>query len=239
MSNTRCANLIHGTTLELSNRTEPPGYRTFVALLCNSGVWVSCSMYGPLTKWASEKDDSFAWADTLLTITLQLLVNHVDKYPRNAVIGIPDLFTSGDKYVAGYVVGCSYVYGAGQVKQRREQEAGRSVTVRRGGVVWEDRKQWSSFLIVDASVVQMALMAGGCVDDLANCGMARVTRNIIDLGYDWASGDICNSILTMSEGKTHRISLSRAYVKVTAVLNRMGYVRPDAVGSVAVVSTHA
>lgn len=164
---------------------------------------------------------------------------YLDKYSRDAYVGVLDLQTSDEKYVASYAVGCSYSFGAIQVKQRREHEAGKSITVRRGGVVWEDRKLWSSFLTVDSGAVQMALMAGGCVDDLANIGMVRVINDVVDVGYDWSSGDVGNSILTMTKGKTDRISLSRAYVKVAAVLNRMATRRSDTVGSVAVVTTHA
>ncbi|KAF9301515.1 hypothetical protein BGZ74_006625 [Mortierella antarctica] len=328
---TRCANFIYGTTLQLSRRIDPPGYRTLVALLCNWSAWLSCSMYDSLTKWASNKGDAFTWADTLHTSKIHFVdaeVRHIgrphedgllhkgpgwdddgstawvetckkyglrgtymrqtigmyvlmvevgmhgkgtlawscmaldtkfavdynlasdnspcriwckylDKYSHDAAVGVLDLPTSDEKYVASYAVGCSYSFGAIQVKQRREHEAGKSITVRRGGVVWEDRKLWSSFLIADSGAVQMALIAGGCADDLANIGMVRVINDVVDLGYDWSSGDVGNSILTMTKGKTDRISLSRAYVKVAAVLNRMASLRPDTVGSVAVVTTHA
>ncbi|KAG0093421.1 hypothetical protein BGZ92_005663 [Podila epicladia] len=328
---TRCANFIYGTTLELSRRIDPPGYRTLVALLCNWGAWLSCSMYDSLTKWSSNKGDSFTWADTLhtskihfvdaelrhigrphengllnkgpgwdddgslawiktckkyglrgtfmrqtigmyvlmvevgmhgkstlawscMTLDTKFAVDYnlasdnspcriwceyLDKYSYEASVGALDLPTSDEKYVASYAVGCSFSFGAIQVKQRREHEAGKSHTVRRGGVVWEDRKLWSSFLVADSGAVQMALIAGGCVDDLANIGMVRVINDVVDLGYDWSSGDVGNSILTLTKGKTDRISLSRAYVKVAAVLNRMASLRPDTVGSVAVITTHA
>ncbi|KAG0028862.1 hypothetical protein BGZ81_004359 [Podila clonocystis] len=328
---TRCANFVYGTTLELSRRIDPPGYRTLVALWCNWGAWLSCNMYESLTKWASDKGDAFASADTLHTSKIHFVdaelkhagrnhdagllhkgpgwddegsaawvetckkyglrgtymrqtigmyalmveigmhdkgtlawscmaldtkfavdynlasdnspcriwCDYLDKYSRDASIGILDLPTSDEKFVASYSVGCSYSFGAIQVKQRREHEAGKLVAVRRGGVVWEDRKLWSSYLIVDSGAIQMSLMAGGCVDDLANIGMVRVINDVVDLGYDWSSGDIGNSILTMTKGKTDRISLSRAYVKVAAVLNRTGRLRPDTVGSVAIATSHA
>ncbi|KAF9575856.1 hypothetical protein EC968_001239 [Mortierella alpina] len=336
LCDSRCANFLYGTTLALSKRVDPPGYRTLVALLSNWGSWVSCSMYDSLTNWTriekgTKTDQDFAWADTLhtskihfvdadlkhigrphsdglldkgpgwdhdgsaewiqvckkyglrgtymrQTIGVYVLMfeigmydkgrtawscmvldtkffvdynlatdvspcavwwNHVDKYSRDAIVGCSNLPTEEEKYVAAYAVGCAYGYGASQVKQRREQEAGKNVAVRRGGVVWDNRELWSSFLIVDAGALQIALMAGGCVDDLANCGMTRVVNDVIDLGYDWASGDVSNSILTMSKGKTDRLSLRQAYRKVAAVLNRMGSMRPDTVGSVAVVTTHA
>ncbi|KXN69575.1 hypothetical protein CONCODRAFT_71374 [Conidiobolus coronatus NRRL 28638] len=127
-----------------------------------------------------------------------------------------------------------------KVKQRREQEAGNGrITVRRGGVVWEDRELWTTFLCVDGGVSQMALMAGGCCDDLANCGITRVINDVIDLGYDWASGDMCNSILTLSSGKTGRDDLAIAYKKVASVLNRMRAMRPNSVAAMGIITTHA
>ncbi|KAG0049962.1 hypothetical protein BGZ83_005230 [Gryganskiella cystojenkinii] len=342
--NGRCAQFVYKTTRDLSKRIDPPGYRTFVALLSNWSAWVSCSMYEALTEWSSRLPgcQDFAWADTLNTSKIRFVDaklqpadcrdhepgllnkgpgwedegsaawirtcekyglrgtymrqsigflalmyeigmynkgplawscmaldtkffvdynlasdnspcnswwNHVDKYSREAIIDVVNQRHRASKtadndiekkYVASYAVGCSFAFGASQVKQRREQEAGsKAVAVRRGGVIWEDRELWSSYLIVDSGTVQMALMAGGCVDDLGSCVMARIVNDVIDLGYDWGSGDVCNSILTMTDGKTDRISLSRAYVKVAAIINRLSTMRPDSVASVSVIVSHA
>jgi hypothetical protein len=166
-------------------------------------------------------------------------VLHIDNYTRDSFSVIDNPNDDERAYIACYAAGCAYAYGAGQVKQRQEQDAGNTTRVRRGGVVWEDRRLWSSFLIVDAGVVQVALVGGGCTDDLGNCGVTRVINDVIDLGYDWSSGDVCNSILTLSKGKTTRIELARAYAKVASVLNRMSLYRNDTVGAVGVVTTHA
>lgn len=77
-------------------------------------------------------------------------------------------------------------------------------------VVWEDRELWQSYIIVDAAVTQLALMTGGCSDDIANCGLTRIINDVVDLGYDWGSGDVCNSILTLCKGDTSRLELVRA-----------------------------
>ncbi|KAG0014665.1 hypothetical protein BGZ81_000320 [Podila clonocystis] len=344
--NGRCANFLYGTTMDLSKRTDPPGYRTLVALLSNWTAWVSCSMYDALDEWVSRKGDCYAWADTLHTSKIYFidadfhvvgrphevgLLNkghgwddegspgwvetckkyglrgtymrqnvgmlmlmyeigmygrgplawscmaldtkffvdynlaadnspcnswwdHIDKLSRQAIFNVTassdsqppplsSLSSSSDdddkKYVASYALGCSFAYGAIQVKQRCEQDIGKSTTMRRGGVVWEDRELWTSFLVVDGALSQMMNMTGGCVDDLGGCAMVRVINDVVDLGYDWGSGEVCNSILTITQGKTDRESLSRAYVKVAAVLNRMSIMRPDIVGSVGVLTVQA
>ncbi|KAG0049961.1 hypothetical protein BGZ83_005229 [Gryganskiella cystojenkinii] len=337
--NGRCANFLYGTTVDLSKRTDTPGYRTMVGLLCNWSSWVSCSMYDALSEWIAGKGEGFAWADTLKTSKIHFVEanlhvvgrphedrlldkghgwddegspewvetcrkyglrgtymrqnigilaliyeigmydkgplswscmaldtkffvdynlaadnspcnswwDHVDRYSREAIHKVvdntdcvPSSSDDDDKsYVASYAVGCAYTYGALQVKQRREQDIGKAVTMRRGGVVFEDRELWTSLLLVDAGLSQMALMAGGCADDYANCAFTRVINDVVDLGYDWCSGEVCNSILTITQGKTDRDSLRRAYVKVAAVLNRMSMMRPDTVGSVGCLSVQA
>ncbi|KAG0354926.1 hypothetical protein BGX24_006790 [Mortierella sp. AD032] len=164
----------------------------------------------------------------------------VDQYSKDAISMSQENSRSLEKdYVSGYAVGCALTFGAGQVKQRREQEVGRTVAVRRGGVVWEDKKLWASYMLVDGGVAQLALAAGGCAEDLATCGINRLMNDVIDLGYDWGSGDMCNGILTLSEGRSSRVDLALAYTKTTAVLNRLRRMRSDSVGSVSLITAHA
>lgn len=59
----------------------------------------------------------------------------VDQYSKDAISMIPENRSLEKDYVSAYAVGCALAFGAGQVKQRREQEVGRTVAVRRGGVV--------------------------------------------------------------------------------------------------------
>ncbi|ARP73403.1 hypothetical protein LK07_30515 [Streptomyces pluripotens] len=157
---------------------------------------------------------------------------HVQSYARKAV-------AASDTYLGAFAAGCSFSYGALYVKQRREQEARRHTLVRRGGVVWEDPQLWSSYLVVDSGAEQWAVGTGGCTDDLMSPGVARVVNDVIDLGYDWASGDMCNSILTLTGGKTGREDLTLAYRKLASVLNRTGTLRSDTMGGIAIASTYA
>ncbi|MFE0646343.1 hypothetical protein ACFW2Y_32775 [Streptomyces sp. NPDC058877] len=157
----------------------------------------------------------------------------VHAYARRAV-------AAPDTYIGAFATGCTFSYGAVFVKQRREQEARRNQTmVRRGGVVWDDLRLWSSYLVVDAGAVQLAAGAGGCADDLMGAGVARAINDVIDLGYDWSSGDMCNSILTLTRGQTGREDLILAYRKIATVLNRTGTLRADTMGGIAIASTYA
>lgn len=186
--------------------------------------------------WSIMALDTLFYADyNLFSDTSPCLgwYDHVRNYTQRA-IAVPD------NYIGSYSVGAVITYGALQVKQRREQEAAkRGVKARRGGIVWENKRLWSSYLSTDAAANQYALLTGGCADDFVNAAISRIFNDVVDLGYDWAVGDIGNGILTLAEGKTEREDLAKAYTKFASVINRMATFRHDTVGAVFNASTHA
>jgi hypothetical protein len=180
--------------------------------------------------------------DTMFYADYNLFSDHSPcrRWWDNVLKYAKDALAAPDSYIGCYAAGAGITYGAIQVKQRREQEAiAERVTVRRGGIVWEDKTLWTSYLSTDAAVNECGLLLGGCVDDWANAAMSRLLNDVVDLGYDWAVGDVGNGILTLADGKTGRDDLARAYRKFASVLNRMGTFRHDTVGGVFNAATHA
>lgn len=96
---------------------------------------------------------------------MDVTLNHNSKpYPKVYISKGPgwndygsDVVIDYKKYITSYIVGCTYAYGTGQVKQRREQEAGKKYKVRRGGVRWEDKELWTTFLIGDGKTDRESL----------------------------------------------------------------------------------
>ncbi|KAK6500387.1 hypothetical protein TWF481_010730 [Arthrobotrys musiformis] len=80
----RCANYLYGTTLALSARTEDPGFRTVVALMCNWSSWLSCAMYDSWSEWINHEGDGFVWADTLKTSKIHFVETDSPKFPIRA-----------------------------------------------------------------------------------------------------------------------------------------------------------
>ncbi|KAF9570588.1 hypothetical protein EC968_001663 [Mortierella alpina] len=155
-----------------------------------------------------------------------------EKYCLNAIAGCRASQASSEQWhVGSYAMGSQFSFGFIQVKQRLEQDLGKTHMVRRGGAVWEDKELWSSFMLVDSGVIQGAAISGGCGEDLIHRMLCRVLNDVVDLGYDWSSGDLSNSILTLSEGRTDRDSLASAYTKIAAVINYAVAKNPDSPGS--------
>ncbi|CAO3572911.1 unnamed protein product [Mortierella alpina] len=131
-----------------------------------------------------------------------------------------------------------FSFGALQVKNHFEQDLRKTHIVRRGGAVWEDKELWSSFMLVDNGLIQSATMSGGCGEDMVHNMMCCVLNDVVDLGYDWSSGELSNAILTLSGGKTDRDSLASAYTKVAAVVNYASVKNPDCYGSILMSQVH-
>ncbi|KAF9570589.1 hypothetical protein EC968_001664 [Mortierella alpina] len=163
-----------------------------------------------------------------------------EKYCLNAIAGcLAPQASSEQLYVGSYAMGSQFSFGLLQVKQRLEQDLGKTHMVRRGGAVWEDKELWSSYLLVDTGVTQGAAISGGCGEDMAHIVMSRILNDVVDLGYDWSSGDLSNSILTLSEGRADRDSLASAYTKIAAVINYASVNNPDSPGFILTPHTHA
>ncbi|KFH74243.1 hypothetical protein MVEG_01456 [Podila verticillata NRRL 6337] len=166
--------------------------------------------------------------------------NFAENYRSNAIPGsLAPHASIEQQYIGSHAMASQFCFGYIQVKQRLEHDLGKTYMVRRGGAVWEDKELWSSFMLLDCGVVQGAAMGGGCGEDLIHRMMCRVLNDVVDLGYDWSSGDLSNSVLTLSEGKTDRDSLASAYTKVAAVINYASVKSPDSSGSIFMPHAHA
>ncbi|KAG0317163.1 hypothetical protein BGZ99_006454 [Dissophora globulifera] len=163
-----------------------------------------------------------------------------ENYCRNAIHGsLAPQASIEQRYIGSYAMASQFSFGFIQVKQRLEHNLGKTHMVRRGGAVWEDKELWSSFMLVDCGVIQGGAMGGGCGEDMVHRMMCRVLNDVIDLGYDWSSGDLSNSILTLSKGKTDRDSFASAYTKIAAVINYASVKNPDSSGSILIAHAHA